>query len=209
MKPKGKGFRPETLRLMTTNPAEPAQPSGFPSWQVFPARRSTPSPDGHWLAYIIFPGSELHKCRIDGSGDVLLAPGVEAVNPSWSPDGKQIAFSGRHAGTFVRFKLWLVAPDGGDAKPYPPGIESGYDTTWSGDGKRILLGQESFGRSHVRILNLNTGEMETIAGTESLLSPRWSPDEKQIFATQVNTGKPHILESVKGEWRIVTAQGIG
>jgi DNA-binding winged helix-turn-helix (wHTH) protein len=167
------------------------------------------SPDGQWLAYIIFPGSELHKCRIDGSGDVLLVPGVEAVNPSWSPDGKQIAFSGRHAGTFGNFKLWLVSPDGGDAAPYPPGIESGYDTTWSRDGKRILLGQESFGESHVRILNLKSGEMETIAGTERLFSPRWSPDEKQILAMEVNTGKPHIREAVKGEWRTLTDQGIG
>lgn len=79
------------------------------------------SPDGQWLAYIAFPGSELHKCRIDGSSDVLLAPGVEAVNPSWSPDGRQVAFSGRPAGTFVNFKVWLVSPDGGDAAPYPPG----------------------------------------------------------------------------------------
>ncbi len=30
------------------------------------------SPDGQWLAYIKFPGAELHRCRIDGSSDVLL-----------------------------------------------------------------------------------------------------------------------------------------
>jgi DNA-binding winged helix-turn-helix (wHTH) protein len=167
------------------------------------------SPDGQWLAYITLPGSELHKCRIDGSSDVLLAPGVDAVNPSWSPDGKQIAFSGRTAGTSVKFKLWLVSPVGGDAAPYPPGIESGYDTTWSGDGKRILLGKDDSAQSRIRILHLKTGELESIAGTERLFSPRWSPNEKQILAMGVNTGKLHILDSMKGEWRILTEQPIG
>jgi DNA-binding winged helix-turn-helix (wHTH) protein len=83
----------------------------------FSGDRVDRSPDGQWLAYLSFPKSELHKCRIDGSGDVLLSPGVEAMNPNWSPDGGQIAFSGRPVGSSVRFKLWLVSP-GGDAAPY-------------------------------------------------------------------------------------------
>jgi Tol biopolymer transport system component len=110
-------------------------------------------------------------CKIDGSSDVLLAPGVEAINPSWSPDGMQIAFSGRPTGTFANFKLWLVSPGGSDAAPYPPGVESGYDTIWSGDGKRILIGQDDSSQSRIRILHLKTGELESIAGTERLFSP--------------------------------------
>jgi DNA-binding winged helix-turn-helix (wHTH) protein/Tol biopolymer transport system component len=166
------------------------------------------SPDGQWLAYVTLPGSELHKCRLDGSSDVLLVPGVEAVNPSWSPDGKQIAFSGRPAGTFANFNLWLVSPSGGDAAPYPPGILSGYDTIWSADGKRILLGQGE-SQNSIRILRLKTGELESIAGSERLFSPRWSPDEKQILAIEVNTWRPHIFDSVKREWRPLTEERIG
>ena len=172
----------------------------------FSGDRIDRSPDRQWLAYLTFPGAELHKCRIDGSSDVLLAPGVEAMNPSWSPDGKQIAFSGRPAGTSVMFKLWLVSPGGGDAAPYPPGIESGYDTTWSGDGKRILLGQDDSGQSRVRIPHLKTGELESIAGTERLFSPRWSPDETQILALEIGTLKPRIFDPVKGAWRPFTAE---
>ena len=167
------------------------------------------SPDGQWMAYVKFPGAELHRCRIDGSSDVLLAPGVEAMNPSWSPDGKQIAFSGRPVGTSVNSKLWLVSPSGGDAAPYPPGTESGYDTIWSGDGKRILLGQDNPGQSSIRIFHLKTGELEPIAGTERLFSPRWSPDEKQILALEVNTGKLVILDPAKGEWRPLTEKPFG
>jgi Tol biopolymer transport system component len=166
------------------------------------------SPDGQWLAYITLPGSELHKCRTDGSNDVLLAAGVEAANPSWSPDGKQIAFSGRPAGTSVEFQLWLVSP-GGDAAPYPPGIDSGNDTIWSGDGTRILLGKDDSTQSRIRILHLKTGELTSIADTERLFSPRWSPDEKQILAMEVNTGKLRISDAAKGEWRPLTEYGVG
>jgi DNA-binding winged helix-turn-helix (wHTH) protein/Tol biopolymer transport system component len=173
----------------------------------FSGDRIDRSPDGQWLAYLSFPKAELHKCRIDGSGDVQLAPGVEAMNPSWSPDGGQIAFSGRPAGSSVRFKLWLVSP-GGDAAPYPAGIESGVDTTWSRDGESILLGQED-GRSCIRILHLKTGELESIAGSERLFSPRWSPDEKRILAIELKTGKLHILDSATGGWRPLGAQPLG
>jgi len=167
------------------------------------------SPDGQWLTYITFPGSELHICKIDGSSDVLLAPGVEAMNPSWSPDGRQIAFSGRPAGTFANFKLWLVSPGGSDAALYPPGIESGYDTIWSGDGTRILIGQPDSSQSRIRILHLKTGKLESIAGTERLFSPRWSPGENQIVALEAGTMKLRILDPVKGAWRTISDLPIG
>lgn len=167
------------------------------------------SPDGQWLAYINYPESELHKCKIDGSGDVLLSRGVQALNPSWSPDGKQIAFSGRRAGTSVKFKLWLVSADGADAAPYSAQIDSGYDTTWSGDGKRILLGQDDSTQERIRILHLKTGELESIPGTEKLFSPRWSPGEKQMIALEVNTFKLFILNPASSKWLQVGEHSMG
>jgi DNA-binding winged helix-turn-helix (wHTH) protein/Tol biopolymer transport system component len=163
------------------------------------------SPDGQWLAYIPFPGREPHKRRIDGSGDVLLAPGVRAVNPKWSPDGTRIAFSDGS-------KLWLVSSGGGDAAPYRPEVGSGSDQTWSADGKRLLLGQEEAGltpQSCIRILHLETGRVEVVPGTHGLFSPRWSPDEKQILALEVDTGHPHIFDTVKNGWRALAQEAIG
>ena len=199
----GSVFRGETMRY------DRKAGRWVPFLAGFSGEKIDRSPDGQWLAYITLPGSELHKCGVDGSSDVLLAPGVEAANPSWSPDGRQIAFSGRPVGTSGKFRLWLVSPGGGDASAYPPGVESGNDTTWSGDGQRILLGQENPGQSRIRILRLKTGELESIAGSERLFSPRWSPDEKQILAMEVNSGKLRILDASKGEWRPFTEYGVG
>jgi DNA-binding winged helix-turn-helix (wHTH) protein len=167
------------------------------------------SPDSQWRAYITYPESELHRCKIDGSSDVLLARGVEALNPSWSPNGKQIAFSGRPAGTSAKLKLWLVSAEGGDAAPYSAQIESGGDTTWSGDGERILLGQDESARSRIRIIHLKTGELESIPGTEKLFSPRWSAGERQMVALEVNTLKLFIFEPASGGWLPLGEQAIG
>jgi Tol biopolymer transport system component len=172
------------------------------------------SPDGQWIVYITFPGAQLHKCKIDGSGDVLLASGVYAINPGWSPDGKRIAFSGRPAGTIGPLKLWLVSTDGGDAAPYHPEIDSGYDTIWSNDGRRILLGQYAGrnltpGESRIKILHLDTGVLETIPGGDRLFSPRWSRDEKQMLALDIYQFNPYIFDFVKREWRELTKAPVG
>jgi dipeptidyl aminopeptidase/acylaminoacyl peptidase len=122
------------------------------------------SPDGQWLVYRKFPGDELHKCRVDGSGDLRLASGVVAINPHWSPDGKRIAFAGVRSGTNKNLSLWLVSAGGGDAAPYRSEIDFGYDAIWSKDGKRILFAQGGnrpealpAGESRIRILDLDTG----------------------------------------------------
>ena len=167
------------------------------------------SPDGQWMAYTSVAGSELHKCRLDGSNDILLARGVDALNPSWSPDGTQSAFSGRPAGTSVAFKLWLVSSDGGNAAPYGAGVESGYDTIWSGDGQRILLGQGEPFQSHIRILQLKTGQVQSVPDSERLFSPRWSPDEKQMVAMEANTGKLFLLNAATSEWRPIGEAPMG
>jgi len=175
------------------------------------------SRDGQWIVYVKFPEGELHKCKIDGSGDVLLAPGVFAINPSWSPDGKRIAFAGSPTGSNQDLKVWLVSAGGGDAAPYRPETDAGYDTTWSKDGKKILIGQYGFnsrnlappGGNRVKVIDLEAGKLETIPGTESLFSPVWSPDQKQIVALNLYDAHLYILDPVKRQWRELVKRNAG
>jgi hypothetical protein len=171
------------------------------------------SPDGQWMAYVKFPASELHKCRLDGSGDIALTSGVLAINPHWSPDGKRIAFAGHPAATNEIWKLWLVSADGGDAAPYHPEIESGFDTIWSRDGKRILMGQTSMtlatGESRVKVLHLETGEVEEIPGGERIFSPRWSPDEKQLCGLRIGNLSLNLFDPAKNQWRELSKNIVG
>ena len=52
------------------------------------------SKDGRSVAYVSYPDGILWKANRDGSNPVQLsAPPIYAMNPRWSPDGKEIAFT--------------------------------------------------------------------------------------------------------------------
>src|SRR5436189_295803 len=66
-------------------------PSPYPQWD--PAV----SPDGSTIAYRGFFGPEegdydLYVMNADGTGVARLTDGALAADPSWSPDGSEIAF---------------------------------------------------------------------------------------------------------------------
>ena len=71
------------------------------------------SPDGQWLAWVSFPESTLWRGRRDGSERLqLTSPPERAWLPSWSPDGKHIAFVGDQPGEAGR-SIRVVSADGG------------------------------------------------------------------------------------------------
>jgi Tol biopolymer transport system component len=78
---------------------------------------------------------DLYVINADGSGLRQITEGETAdVDPSWSPDGEWIAFH-RDCG------LWLVHPDGSDARELLPGSDDLCvgGTSWSPDGERIVF----------------------------------------------------------------------
>jgi Tol biopolymer transport system component/DNA-binding winged helix-turn-helix (wHTH) protein len=56
--------------------------------------------------------------------------------PSWSPDGKRIAFDSSDFGTYV---VWSVSLQGGDLKKISRGIKNATDAAYAPDGKSIYF----------------------------------------------------------------------
>jgi DNA-binding winged helix-turn-helix (wHTH) protein len=57
------------------------------------------SRDGQWVTYVTYPESVIWRSRIDGTQrQQLTVPPLQAAHPQWSPNGRQIAFSGRMPG---------------------------------------------------------------------------------------------------------------
>lgn len=100
---------------------------------------------------------------------------------SWSPDGKQIAFTTDISG---RSNLWRVNASGGWPIQLSQSDERQYGEAWSPDGKWIVLQQDTGGNELWDIFAIPSdgGELVNLTNTPEIReeSPRWSPDGKTI-----------------------------
>jgi dipeptidyl aminopeptidase/acylaminoacyl peptidase len=100
---------------------------------------------------------------------------------TWSPDGKEIAFTTDISG---RSNLWKVNANGGWPIQLAQSDERQYGETWSPDGKWIVFQQDTAGNElwDVFAIPSDGGEVINLSNTPGIReeSPRWSPDGKTI-----------------------------
>ncbi|MGA2419146.1 MAG: protein kinase [Candidatus Acidiferrum sp.] len=149
------------------------------------------SKDGQSVAYVSFPEGTLWTSKADGSQRVQLSyPPLYAMQPQWSPDGKQIVFFNFAPGK--KAKLYTVSSDGGAPREMmAEDPEEQLDPSWSPDGTRIIFGgASSDANTTIRIFDVKTRQISTVPGSKGFFSPRWSPDGRYVVALPRN---PHIL----------------
>jgi DNA-binding winged helix-turn-helix (wHTH) protein/Tol biopolymer transport system component len=151
--------------------------------------------DGQWVVYAARENGTLWKSRIDGSNRMqLMAGATGAFAPHWSPDQKQILFTGFLLDKQPR--LYVVSAQGGSPKTVLP-MDNRWASVsgdWRTDGRQIVLDVQDTatgGESTIRILDLESGNLAAISGSEGLIEPRWSADGRYIAA--LNPKKKQIL----------------
>jgi DNA-binding winged helix-turn-helix (wHTH) protein/Tol biopolymer transport system component len=183
---------------------ETASKTWRPEWNSTPAFELSYSKDCQWVAYTHLPDHTVWKARPDGSGRVRLTDaGIEAHQPHWSPDGKQIAYMGQSAKG--QWRAFQVEASGGPSRELSPGGEDQGVPTWSPDGHAVIWGERLSKKPRslmtIHVFDLRTKRLSDMPGTAGLWSPRWSPDGKYILAITADSRALRALAVPGLEWK--------
>lgn len=161
------------------------------------------SRDGQWVTYTSYPDENLWRSKLDGSQRLQLTfPPMRAGLPRWSPDGKLIAFGADLPGNPMN--NYLVSANGGTPQQLPSGSENVGDANWSHDGKSIVfwssIGFPIGKQMRVNIVDLQTGKLSIVPGSEGYFSPHWSPDGRYLAAISGGNQKLVLFDFKTQKW---------
>ncbi len=164
------------------------------------------SPDGKWMSYVSFPDGTLWRSRANGGERQQLTTAATGVifSPRWSPDGRFILFNAwqvdRRIDDYKR--IYMIPAEGGSPLLLVSGDFQPADASWSPDGKSIAYGGASGvgDASEVRILDIDTRQTRTIAGSKGMFGPRWSPDGRFIVAQSSDAKRTLLYSFASNQW---------
>src|SRR6266545_4863530 len=136
------------------------------------------------------PGAEdVYVVNADGTGLRRVTTDPEAqFDPTWSPDGRRIAYRYQKGTDFMTTDIYLANADGSGATILTRSAGSvDWGPAWSPDGTRIaFMGQTPEGTENYEIYVMNADGTGLRRLTDSPASdgfPSWSPDGRKIAFT--------------------------
>ena len=126
---------------------------------------------------------------------------LESVSgPTWSPDGRQIAFSGSIGGVT---DIYIVNADGSALRRVTNDGYGDFQPQWSPDGKTIAFASDRDSASFellrfkpwkICLLDLSSGGVTVVPGQAGLnLNPQWAPDGRSIAYVSNRTGTANVF----------------
>lgn len=144
--------------------------------------------EGTHLAFALSPDGSRIVFDLQGVLYVMPASGGAATaitdalydgrQPSWSPDGKWIAFQSNRDG---HYRIWLIAPDGTQAHPAAKEPYEEREPAWSPDGKWLAFTSSRDGKFDIWARNIADGGVRKLSnGPGGNSRASWSPDGTHI-----------------------------
>ena len=182
---------------LTNDPNDDRQPSWSPDGKriVFTSWR-----DG--LAIDRVPTSEIYVMDADGGNPQNLTNHRHHDrDPSWSPDGKQIAFSATRDGHFendfgITEEIYVMDADGKNQQRLTENRKIDWDPVWSPDSQRIAFASDRKGdlqNFEIYVMDADGGNLQRLTeNREYDWSPSWSPDGQRIVFMSERDGNSEI-----------------
>jgi Tol biopolymer transport system component len=144
------------------------------------------SPDGQWVVFTVIGGPDrftLWKVSIAGGEPIRLTEKF-ALQPTISPDGKQIA-CGYRPDVNASWKLGLLSIEGG--KPaqsfdLPPNVDLPIILRWTPEGRGLTYFDTRSGVSNLWLQPVTGGQPRRLSNwsSEQIFSFAWSRDGKRV-----------------------------
>ena len=133
-------------------------------------------------------------------GEQIVSTDVEAKNrqeltqgeslnfwPSYSPDGRSIAFGSSRDGDF---DIYVMNADGGDVRRLTDSPGRDMRPTWSPDGRRLAFTSVRDGNPEIYVMNTDgTGHVRVTSDPEQDDYACWHPDGRRLVFVGERSGK--------------------
>ena len=112
------------------------------------------------------------------------------VFPTWSPDGRSIAYTSYRRGPPNIFISNIYQ---GTMEELTKGSENNYLASWSPDGTRLCFASGRDGNTELYVVNRDGSNLRRLTNHPAAdVSPTWSPSGTQIAFTSDRTGTPQV-----------------
>jgi len=166
------------------------------------------------LSYVIKEGKRYRLVISDADGQNIrnaMNSGEPIISPSWSPDGKKVAYV-----SFEDRKPVIYVHELATGRRIPLSNQKGNNSapSWSPDGKKLAISLSKDGNTQIYSINADgTGLHRLTRGYTIDTEPQYSADGRSIYFTSDRGGNPQIYrmsaegEQVEGAKRITFKQG--
>src|SRR5256712_9579625 len=163
------------------------------------------SPDGRYFAIAVKHNDKDDLVILDVKKDEevrrITVPLNGLITPAWSPDGKQLVFTGFDGGLS---DLFVVNADGTDLRRLTNDKYADLQPAWSPDGKTIAFATDrgpatdfsllKIGNMRLALYHLDSGVIETLGHMSDgkNINPEWAPDGASLAFVSDRTGINNI-----------------
>jgi Tol biopolymer transport system component len=167
---------------------------GIPRW----------SPDGESIAYVKMeyfsdqslrenPTGDIYMMNVDGTHQTQLTKDpANELEPSWSPDGANIAFISDRNGH--NFDIYVMNAEGSNVTQLTNDSANEFGPVWSPDGTQIVFNSDRNGNVQLFMISIDGADLVQLTKDSSNSAyADWSPDGKHIvFESDRDTGYANI-----------------